>query len=124
MTGESPRVLLVYGDEDSRWIYSTILLHHGIAMVTARDGDEVVRLALAESPKLVLVDVDIGLTDLSELAKRIRTTWPHATLVRVRYPVPGPVPEGDREYDHVFDKPPALAVMARWIQDAVEATPR
>ena len=124
MTGEAPRVLLVYGDEDSRWIYSTMLSHHGIAMVTATDGDEAVRLALAESPKLVLVDVDIGLTDLSELARRIRTTWPHATLVRVRYPVPGPAPAGDLEYDHVFDKPPALSVMARWIQDALAGSAR
>ena len=76
-------------------------------MVTAANGEEALRLALAVRPTLVLVDADDGGADPSELVSQIRATLPRATLVRVRYPLPrtGPLSDGDLRYDHVFDKP-------------------
>jgi two-component system response regulator RpaA len=53
---ETRTVLLIDGDSDSRAIFSTILAHHDLRTVTARDADEGFATACEIHPELIVVD--------------------------------------------------------------------
>jgi two-component system cell cycle response regulator DivK len=56
-------ILLVEDHEDNRIVYSTILEHFGYRVLLAGDGEEGVRIARAQRPDLVLMDVSIPVMD-------------------------------------------------------------
>jgi two-component system cell cycle response regulator len=56
-TGRLPRVLLADDDGVTRAMVSAWLRGSGYEVITARDGDEALELAIAELPDLLLVDV-------------------------------------------------------------------
>lgn len=59
-TGRLPlTVLLVEDGEDARLIYSTFLRHQGFRVIEATDGDEGIRLARANGPDLILMDLSL-----------------------------------------------------------------
>jgi len=67
-------VLLVDDDEDSRIIYSIVLEHAGFSVTTARSGDEVLRLALAEMPCVILLDIGLPVLDGFEVMRQLQAT--------------------------------------------------
>lgn len=86
------RVLHIEDDPRNRLLVRKLLLAEGHEVVDAADGVEGVRLALAERPDLVLVDINIPGLDGYEVTLRLRT---EASLARV--PIIAITAEGDRE---------------------------
>ncbi len=65
-------VLIVDDDEDCRVIYSTALVHHGFKVHLAEDGEAGVRVACAEHPDLILMDLGLPKLDGTTAMHRIR----------------------------------------------------
>jgi signal transduction histidine kinase len=86
------RVLHIEDDPRNRLLVRKLLLAEGHEVVDAADGVEGVRLALAERPDLVLVDINIPGLDGYEVTLRLRT---EPSLARV--PIIAITAEGDRE---------------------------
>jgi signal transduction histidine kinase len=86
------RVLHIEDDPRNRLLVRKLLLAEGHEVVDAADGVEGVRLALAERPDLVLVDINLPGLDGYEVTLRLRT---EAALARV--PIIAITAEGDRE---------------------------
>jgi len=86
------RVLHIEDDPRNRLLVRKLLLAEGHEVVDAADGVEGVRLALAERPDLVLVDINIPGLDGYEVTLRLRT---EASLAQV--PIIAITAEGDRE---------------------------
>jgi two-component system, cell cycle response regulator DivK len=61
MSGKS--VLLVEDNEDNRIVYATILEHHGYRVLEAANGRDGLRVARAQRPDLILMDISIPLID-------------------------------------------------------------
>jgi CheY-like chemotaxis protein len=74
------RVLHIEDDPRNRLLVRKLLLAEGHEVVDAADGVEGVRLALAERPDLVLVDINLPGLDGYEVTLRLRT---EAALARV-----------------------------------------
>lgn len=86
------RVLHIEDDPRNRLLVRKLLLAEGHEVVDAADGVEGVRLAIAERPDLVLVDINLPGLDGYEVTLRLRT---EAALARV--PIIAITAEGDRE---------------------------
>ncbi len=86
------RVLHIEDDPRNRLLVRKLLLAEGHEVVDAADGVEGVRLALAERPDLVLVDINIPGLDGYEVTLRLRT---EASLAQV--PIIAITAEGDRD---------------------------
>jgi CheY-like chemotaxis protein len=56
-------VLIVEDNFDNRFIYRTILEHHGYKVLEAGDGETGVRLVRERLPDLVLMDISIPIID-------------------------------------------------------------
>lgn len=56
-------VLIVEDNEDNRIVYSTILQHRGFTVLEATDGEEGIRVARAEHPDLILMDISVPVID-------------------------------------------------------------
>jgi CheY-like chemotaxis protein len=56
-------VLIVEDNRDNRFIYRTILEHHGYEVLEACDGEAGVRLVRERLPDLVLMDISIPIID-------------------------------------------------------------
>lgn len=71
-------VLVVENDADTRNIYSTVLEHHGYAVMVAPDGPEGVRSASEHMPDLIVMNLSMpkmdGLSATSLLRQDPRTT--------------------------------------------------
>jgi len=68
-----PTVLLVDQDPDSLTVYSLMLEHHGYRVVLAQNGDEALRIATAQPPDVVVMELylpPIEGQSLSEYLKR------------------------------------------------------
>jgi two-component system, cell cycle response regulator DivK len=65
-------VLLVEDHEDSRYICSAILQHHGYRIMEAMDGATGVQLAQQYLPDLILLDVTLPVLDGWTAAQRLR----------------------------------------------------
>lgn len=65
------KVLIVDDEQDLREAIATSLSYQGIAVLTAKDGEEGFALALAEKPDLILLDIMMpkmdGMTMLAQL---------------------------------------------------------
>lgn len=72
MQERAARVLVVEDEEDTRLAYRTILEQAGWVVEEAASGEEGVRLALAEPPRLVIVDISIPGLDGWETTRRIK----------------------------------------------------
>ena len=66
------RILLVEDDEMNRDMLSRRLLKRGYAVTIAMDGEEGVRLARAERPDLILMDMSLPVIDGWEATRRLK----------------------------------------------------
>src|SRR5579871_5405937 len=87
-----PRILHIEDDPANRLLVRKLLQAAGHEVVDAGDGLEGVRLALAQRPDLVLVDLNIPGLDGYEVTLRLRT---EASLTRT--PIIAITAEGDKE---------------------------
>ena len=74
---ERPTVLIVDDIEDNRTLLRNFLTQkHNCRVVEAKDGEEALKLALHESPALILMDIGLpkrdGLVVIEQLRKRRR----------------------------------------------------
>lgn len=76
----SPLVLVVEDHEDTRTFLKTMLEMRGYRVAEAGDGEEGVRLALRERPRLVIMDASLPRLDGLAATRRIRSD---AALARV-----------------------------------------
>jgi CheY-like chemotaxis protein len=75
--------ILLVEDNDENWdMLSRRLIRRGFAVTRAADGEQAVDRALADSPDLVLMDVNLPLIDGLEATRRIRAA-PTGTAVPV-----------------------------------------
>src|SRR4051812_7691221 len=72
-------ILLVEDDDDTRRVYSVMLRHAGFEVIEAANGSDAVRLALANAPDLILMDMNLPMLDGWEAARRIRSDATVAT---------------------------------------------
>ena len=76
------RILLVEDNEMNRDMLSRRLARRGYEMLLAEDGEQAVRLALAEQPDLVLMDMNLPLKDGWHAAREIRAS-PSGAGIRI-----------------------------------------
>ena len=69
---EPPTVLLVEDTEDNRFMMRRLLEMSGYRVVEAMNGEEAVRLASAESPQLILMDLSLPVIDGLAATRLIR----------------------------------------------------
>ncbi|HEX6558157.1 MAG TPA: response regulator, partial [Longimicrobiales bacterium] len=65
-------VLLVEDDAGDRNMYGNILWYNGYDVVFAEDGEAGLRIAAAEKPDLIILDLQLPLLHGSELASRLK----------------------------------------------------
>ena len=66
------RILVVEDQEDNRRIVRDLLTSAGYEMIEALDGEAAVRLAEAERPDLILMDIQLPVLDGHEATRRIK----------------------------------------------------
>ena len=66
------RILVVEDQEDNRRIIRDLLTTAGYELIEATDGEAGVRLAEAERPDLILMDIQLPVLDGHEATRRIR----------------------------------------------------
>jgi CheY-like chemotaxis protein len=69
---ESPTVLLVEDTEDNRFMMRRLLEMSGYRVVEAMNGEEAVKLARAETPQLILMDLSLPVIDGLAATRLIR----------------------------------------------------
>src|SRR5215213_8307723 len=69
---EPPTILLVEDTEDNRFMMRRLLEMTGYKVVEAMNGEEAVRLAEAESPQLILMDLSLPVIDGLAATRLIR----------------------------------------------------
>jgi|YNPNPStandDraft_1061719.scaffolds.fasta_scaffold14881_2 DNA-binding response OmpR family regulator len=69
---EKEVVLLVDDDPALRQVLTVLLEEEGFSVITARDGDEGLRLAMTERPDLILLDIILPHTDGRTVCRRLR----------------------------------------------------
>lgn len=67
-----PLVLVVEDHDDTLFLLTYLLGMHGCRVRVAKDGDEAVRMAEAERPDLVLMDISLPRLDGLSAARRMR----------------------------------------------------
>ena len=66
------RILVVEDQEDNRRIIRDLLTSVGYELIEATDGEAGVRLAEAERPDLILMDIQLPVLDGHEATRRIK----------------------------------------------------
>jgi two-component system cell cycle response regulator DivK len=69
---EAPTVLLVEDTEDNRFMMRRLLEMSGYRVVEAMNGEEAVKLARAETPHLILMDLSLPVIDGLAATRLIR----------------------------------------------------
>jgi two-component system cell cycle response regulator DivK len=69
---EAPTVLLVEDTEDNRFMMRRLLEMSGYRVVEAMNGEEAVKLARAETPQLILMDLSLPVIDGLAATRLIR----------------------------------------------------
>jgi CheY-like chemotaxis protein len=72
MNGQTGHVLVVDDRPEQREIYSTMLVHAGMSVLEARDGETAMSLARAHLPDVVLLDICLPDVNGFEVARRLR----------------------------------------------------
>lgn len=78
---DSQVILLADDDEDTIAVFGTMLRHFGYRVLVARDGLACVELAMAERPRLILMDLWMPGLDGWEATRRLRSTEKTASAV-------------------------------------------
>ena len=88
MTGSQPlrgsnalRVLIVDDEQDIRDLLSTYLGKQGIEAFEASSEAELRAVMIAQTPDVVLLDVNLGMEDGFAIARRLRTGWTGGLLM-------------------------------------------
>ena len=68
----SPRILVVDDQEDNRRILRDLLTNSSFEVVEARTGEEAVTLAEAQTPDLILMDIQLPGIDGYEATRQIK----------------------------------------------------
>jgi CheY-like chemotaxis protein len=68
----SPLILVADDDEDTRFLFRTILEMQGYSVIEAADGEVAVHLAEREGPDLIMMDGSLPRLDGYDAARRIR----------------------------------------------------
>ena len=120
-------VLVADDNPDTVETAAVMLSLHGFRVLTARDGQEALRLAAADPPAVVLADLTMPRMDGYELARRLCETGGRPPVLVA---VTGRATEGDRRkwseagFDLHLAKPVAPAVLVgllKRIRDSFEA---
>ena len=69
----SKRILVVEDHEDNRQILRDLLGSAGFEMLEAGDGESALRMAAAEQPDLILMDVQLPILDGYEATRRLKS---------------------------------------------------
>src|SRR5690625_1683527 len=72
-TKRTPLVLVVDDSITMRRVTSRVLEHHGLEVITARDGLDAVETRFERVPDLILLDIEMPRMDGYELATHVRT---------------------------------------------------
>jgi len=70
----SQKVLIVDDDENTLWLLTTLLQHHGFTVIKAGSAAEALQAIRDQAPELVLLDVMMPDMDGWEVCRRIRET--------------------------------------------------
>jgi two-component system, cell cycle response regulator DivK len=68
----SKRILVVEDQEDNRRILYDLLTNAGYEILQAENGEEAVKVASAQRPDLILMDIQLPLLDGYEATRRIK----------------------------------------------------
>ena len=71
-SGARGAVLVVEDDADTRQAYRALLEHAGWTVAEASDGEQALRLAAGEPPRVMVVDISIPGVDGWETARRLK----------------------------------------------------
>jgi two-component system cell cycle response regulator DivK len=66
------RILVVEDQEDNRRILRDLLTNAGYEIVQAEDGEEALKIAAAERPNLILMDIQLPVMDGYEATRRLK----------------------------------------------------
>ena len=114
---ESPLVLIVEDDAETRHLYSQALADDGFRTDQAHNGCQALEKALSATPDLILTDIAVPGMDGIELCRRLRADERTSAV-----PVLAITGYGDRQYpvrvidagaDHVLTKPCQVEVLLR-----------
>jgi two-component system cell cycle response regulator DivK len=67
-----PKILVIEDNEQNLYLITFILEKNGFAVIAARDGKAGIDKACAETPVLILLDIQLPLMDGYEVARRLR----------------------------------------------------
>jgi len=66
------KILIVEDNEMNLKLIRTVLRAKGFLLTEARDGEEALKIAVAERPDIILIDIQIPKVDGLEVTRRIR----------------------------------------------------
>ena len=86
-THDGPKILVVDDYDNLRKLVATFLSRHGYTVLEAADGGTAIQIAIAETPKFILLDIFLPDMNGMEVARQLRQSLtlqahPNCRLVR------------------------------------------